>query len=110
MAVMRMHGAGEIVRRFRVARSMSIDDLAVKSGCSRRLIQQFESNVTGMTDKKLSALAVAFDVPPDVLGYECLMAAKPELKATKIGKLFREMTQPGKVAKKSIRKPRKVAT
>jgi transcriptional regulator with XRE-family HTH domain len=99
-------GAGDVIRRHRTERELTLEQLALAAGMDKGQIAKFESNKVGLCDTKLRSLAAAFGMKPEVLSYECLMAVRPELLVARVGQLMGNIV--GQTPKKPLpRKPKK---
>lgn len=104
-------GAGDVIRRHRTERALTLDQLAHAAGMDKGQIAKFESNKVGLSDVKLRSLAAAFGMRPELLSYECLMAIRPELLDSRVGQLMTKLVgrTPKKPAPVKSKKPIKPA-
>ena len=103
MAEFVIRGAGQVLRRHRLALDLSLAELAERAGTDKSQLAKYETNKVGISDAKLMQLAKALEIPAETLAYECLLAIKPQLRSKPIGRLLGQLSAPAKPARQSAR-------
>ncbi|MGL6077043.1 MAG: helix-turn-helix domain-containing protein [Fimbriiglobus sp.] len=67
-----VRGAGQLLRRLRLAKGFTSRDFAMKAGVNPSIISKIENNTLGLTTSTLKKVAPVLDMTPVVLAYACL--------------------------------------
>ena len=110
MAEFVIRGAGEVLARHRKALDLTLEALATKAGLDKSQIAKYESNKVGISDQKLTRIAVALGVPPQQLALECLIQIKPHIQSKPIGRLLGSLVLAPAKPKTSVPRKRKPAS
>ena len=84
-------GAGEVIRRYRTGRDLTLEALAAKIKRDKSTLHRYETDASPLSDTLVKELARAMKVDPLVLMRECLMHIRPKLRYSPFGTLLDEM-------------------
>jgi transcriptional regulator with XRE-family HTH domain len=88
-----LRGAGDVIRRHREERGLTLDALATTLGVDKSTVSRWETNESPLSDRAIKRLAKAFRVRMDVLMLECLEQIRPRFKDSPFGRLMRSLVE-----------------
>ncbi|MGL6073367.1 MAG: helix-turn-helix domain-containing protein [Fimbriiglobus sp.] len=86
-------GAGEILKKHRIDRSITLEEVAQKLGINRSTVFRYEDNKTPLSDYAVTRFAVALGMDPQVLMLECLKKVMPGMAETTFGQLLQKVVE-----------------